>query len=211
MDTLGALALATEPPHDSLMKRPPVGRSESLITLAMWRNIIGQSIYQLFILLVLNFSGKQILGLSGTDATAVLNTFIFNTFVFCQVKKQKLLLYSNNLLNFSYQTDAPILMKVFNEINSRDIEKINIFQGIFGNWVFTGIIVSTVVFQVIIVEFLGTFTSTVPLDGQLWALSALLGALSMPIAVILKCIPVKRKADDARNDYVRLPNGPELA
>lgn len=89
MDTLGALALATEPPHDGLMKRPPVGRSESLITLAMWRNIIGQSIYQLFILLVLNFSGKQILGLTGTDATAVLNTFIFNTFVFCQVNKLK--------------------------------------------------------------------------------------------------------------------------
>lgn len=26
MDTLGALALATEPPTDKLMKRPPVGR-----------------------------------------------------------------------------------------------------------------------------------------------------------------------------------------
>jgi len=26
MDTLGALALATEPPTDQLMRRPPVGR-----------------------------------------------------------------------------------------------------------------------------------------------------------------------------------------
>lgn len=85
MDTLGALALATEPPHEGLMKRPPVGRTENFITRTMWRNIIGQSIYQLVILLVLNFAGKKILGLSGSDATAVLNTFIFNTFVFCQV------------------------------------------------------------------------------------------------------------------------------
>ena len=29
MDTLGALALATEPPNDDMMKRPPVRRGES--------------------------------------------------------------------------------------------------------------------------------------------------------------------------------------
>ncbi|KAL1554650.1 putative calcium-transporting ATPase 11, plasma membrane-type [Salvia divinorum] len=185
MDTLGALALATEPPHEGLMKQPPVGRSEGLITMAMWRNIIGQSIYQLTLLLVLNFAGKQILGLNGPDATVVLNTMIFNVFVFCQV---------------------------FNEINSRDIEKKNIFRGILGNWIFSGIIVSTVVFQVIIVEFLGTFASTVPLNWQLWLLSAWLGALSMPIAVVLKCIPVKGKHHVARYDgYERLSSGPGLA
>lgn len=106
----------------------------------------------------------------------------------------------------------PILIQVFNEINSRDIEKINIFRGIFGNWIFSGIIISTVVFQVIIVEFLGTFASTVPLNWQLWVLSALLGSLSMPIAIVLKCIPVKGKRNDAGNDaYERLPSGPGLA
>lgn len=85
MDTLGALALATEPPHDGLMNRPPVGRDVSFITKTMWRNIIGHSIYQLAILLAFNFAGKQILGLEGPDSKRVLNTFIFNTFVFCQV------------------------------------------------------------------------------------------------------------------------------
>lgn len=85
MDTLGALALATEPPHDGLMSRPPVGRDVSFITKTMWRNIIGHSIYQLAVLLAFNFAGKQILKLEGSDSTTVLNTFIFNTFVFCQV------------------------------------------------------------------------------------------------------------------------------
>ncbi|KAK4404833.1 putative calcium-transporting ATPase 11, plasma membrane-type [Sesamum angolense] len=186
MDTLGALALATEPPHDGLMQRPPVGRTESFITRTMWRNIIGQSIYQLAVLLVLNFVGKQILGLRGSDATAVLNTFIFNTFVFCQV---------------------------FNEINSRDIEKINIFRGMFGNWIFTGIIASTVVFQVIIVEFLGTFASTVPLSWQLWLFSVLIGAVGMPLAVVLKCIPVDTKPATAKqhDGYDPLPSGPDIA
>ncbi|XP_051149035.1 putative calcium-transporting ATPase 11, plasma membrane-type [Andrographis paniculata] len=183
MDTLGALALATEPPQDELMKRPPVGRSESVITVTMWRNIIGQSIYQLSILLVLNFCGKQILGLTGSGATAVLNTFIFNTFVFCQV---------------------------FNEINSREIEKINVFRGILRNWVFNGVVASTVVFQVMIVEFLGTFASTVPLNWKLWLLSVALGLVSMPVAVALKCIPVKKKTDAQDDGYQLLPSGSVL-
>lgn len=85
MDTLGALALATEPPNDGLMNRPPVGRGVGFITKTMWRNIIGQSIYQLAVLGVLNFDGKNILRLEGSDATEVLDTVIFNTFVFCQV------------------------------------------------------------------------------------------------------------------------------
>ncbi|GER25844.1 calcium ATPase [Striga asiatica] len=184
MDTLGALALATEPPHDGLMQRPPVRRTESFITRTMWRNIIGQSIYQLAVLLVLTFVGKQVLGLTGSDSTAIVNTFIFNTFVFCQV---------------------------FNEINSRDMEKINIFRGLLGNWVFIGIILSTVVFQVIIVEFLGTFASTVPLSWQLWLYSVVVGAVSMPIAVVLKCIPVGTSSGGAKqhDGYDLLPNGPE--
>lgn len=89
MDTLGALALATEPPNDELLKRPPVPKCTSFITKAMWRNIIGQSIYQLAVLAVLNFAGKKLLGLNGSDATMVLNTLIFNAFVFCQVYLSK--------------------------------------------------------------------------------------------------------------------------
>lgn len=85
MDTLGALALATEPPHEGLMKRPPIGRDAAFITWIMWRNIISQSIYQLIVLAILKFDGIRILKLSGSDANDILDTVIFNTFVFCQV------------------------------------------------------------------------------------------------------------------------------
>uniref|UniRef100_A0A5B7AH07 Calcium-transporting ATPase n=1 Tax=Davidia involucrata TaxID=16924 RepID=A0A5B7AH07_DAVIN len=184
MDTLGALALATEPPNDALMNRPPVRRGVSFITKAMWRNIIGQSIYQLAVLGVLNFDGKRLLRLNVSNATEVLDTFIFNTFVFCQV---------------------------FNEINSRDIEKINILRGMFDSWVFVGVIVSTVIFQAIIIEYLGTFASTVPLSWQLWVLSILLGSVSIPIGIVLKCIPVERETPRHHDGYHPLPSGPELA
>lgn len=85
MDTLGALALATEPPTDEMMKRPPVKRGESFITRTMWRNIIGQSLYQLVVLGTLMFAGKRLLNIENSDADSILNTVIFNSFVFCQV------------------------------------------------------------------------------------------------------------------------------
>ncbi|KAJ0764552.1 putative P-type Ca(2+) transporter [Helianthus annuus] len=42
MDTLGALARATEPPTDHLMDHLPVGCREPLITNIMWRNLLIQ-------------------------------------------------------------------------------------------------------------------------------------------------------------------------
>ncbi|KAH9602475.1 hypothetical protein KSS87_007978 [Heliosperma pusillum] len=155
-DTFAALALATEPPTDALMQRPPHGRDASLISKAMWRNIIGQSVYQFSVLAVLIFDGKRLLNLNDSDTS-----------------------------------DA-----VFNEINCRDTDKINVFRGMFSNWMFIGILVLTVTIQAIIVEFLGTFASTVPLNWQLWSLSVLIGAASMPLDTALKCIPVK--TDDYR-------------
>nr|GMD95172.1 putative calcium-transporting ATPase 13, plasma membrane-type [Ipomoea batatas] len=81
MDTLGALALATEKPTKELMDRPPVGRTEPLITNIMWRNLLAQALYQISILLVLKFRGESIFGVS----KGVNDTLIFNTFVLCQV------------------------------------------------------------------------------------------------------------------------------
>lgn len=81
MDTLGALALATEQPTNDLMKKPPVGRSEPLITKIMWRNLIAQALYQVAVLLILEFKAKSIFGVN----EKVKNTIVFNTFVLCQV------------------------------------------------------------------------------------------------------------------------------
>ena len=85
MDTLGALALATEPPNEELMKRAPVGRRGNFISNVMWRNILGQSLYQFLVIWFLQAKGKAIFGLDGSGSDLVLNTLIFNSFVFCQV------------------------------------------------------------------------------------------------------------------------------
>lgn len=71
---------------------------------------------------------------------------------------------------------------------------------------------STVAFQVIIVEFLGTFASTVPLSWQFWLLSVVIGAISLPIAAIVKCIPIGKDSQQSHHDgYEALPSGPEMA
>ncbi|KAL2335344.1 hypothetical protein Fmac_016557 [Flemingia macrophylla] len=81
MDTLGALALATEKPTMELMDKPPVGRTKPLITNVMWRNLLAQALYQIAVLLTLQFKGESIFGVT----SGVNDTLIFNTFVLCQV------------------------------------------------------------------------------------------------------------------------------
>ncbi|KAJ6847612.1 calcium-transporting ATPase 1, plasma membrane-type-like [Iris pallida] len=163
MDTLGALALATEPPQDELMKRTPVGRKGNFISNVMWRNILGQSIYQFIVIWYLQTQGERVFQLEGPSAGLTLNTLIFNSFVFCQV---------------------------FNEISSREMEKIDVFRGMLQNYVFVAVLATTVIFQILIVQYLGEFANTTPLTLLQWFASVFVGFLGMPIAAAIKLVPV---------------------
>ena len=81
-------------------------------------------------------------------------------------------------------------MQVFNEINSRDMEKLNVFSNILSNKVFLLVISFTVIFQVTIVEFLGTFANTVPLSLEQWGLCVFLGFISIFVGFFIKLLPV---------------------
>ncbi|XP_073117806.1 calcium-transporting ATPase 5, plasma membrane-type-like isoform X2 [Elaeis guineensis] len=166
MDTLGALALATEPPTNRLMNGSPVGRREPLITNIMWRNLIIQALYQVAVLLAFNFGGRSILHMKDDTlehAEKVKNTFVFNTFVLCQI---------------------------FNEFNARKPDEKNVFHGVTKNHLFMGIVGITVLLQVLIIEFFGHFTSTVRLNWKLWLISIAIAFVSWPLALFGKFIPV---------------------
>jgi hypothetical protein len=45
MDSLGSLALATEPPKADLLKRAPYQREEYIISRKMVKHILGMSFY----------------------------------------------------------------------------------------------------------------------------------------------------------------------
>ncbi|KAK7336792.1 hypothetical protein VNO77_17340 [Canavalia gladiata] len=159
MDTLGALALATERPTKELMEKRPVGRTEPLITNIMWRNLLAQALYQIAVLLVLQFNGRSIFHVN----EKVKDTLIFNTFVLCQV---------------------------FNEFNSRSMEKLNVFKDIHKNHLFLGIVGITLVLQVVMVELLRKFADTERLTWEQWGVCIGIAALSWPIACLIKLIPV---------------------
>ena len=59
MDSLGSLALATEPPYEELLQREPTKRNESIINGRMWKHIVIQSICQIVLLVVLYFLAPQ--------------------------------------------------------------------------------------------------------------------------------------------------------
>ena len=59
MDSLGSLALATEPPYDDLLKRKPTNKNESIINGRMWKHIGFQSIFQIIILIILYLIGPK--------------------------------------------------------------------------------------------------------------------------------------------------------
>ncbi|KAJ5450061.1 Calcium-transporting ATPase 2 [Penicillium daleae] len=160
MDTFAALALATDPPSPYVLDRRPESKAASLITLTMWKMIIGQSIYQLVVTFVLNFAGKSIFPWD----EGYMQTVVFNTFVF---------------------------MQIFNQYNSRRIDnKLNILEGIWRNKWFIGIQLIIIGGQVLIIFVGGAAFSVKRLDqGSQWAVSLVLGALSVPIAVIIRLIP----------------------
>lgn len=172
MDTLASLALATENPTDDLLKRKPYGRTKALVSRHMWLFMIGHSLYQLTVLLVLVFGGAQLfdietgIGKELRDDPTQHFTIVFNTFVF---------------------------MQLFNEINARKIHgERNVFHNIFTNWIFLLVMLSQTTIQVIIVQFGGIVFSTEELSLDLWLWCIFLGSFELVVNQILLLIPVNK-------------------
>mmetsp|Transcript_14003 Transcript_14003/g.17695 ORF Transcript_14003/g.17695 Transcript_14003/m.17695 type:complete len:699 (+) Transcript_14003:2-2098(+) len=162
MDTMGALALGTEPPGDDLLNRRSYKRDASLISLPMWRNILIQASYQLGLLIFLLKRGPEIFGCE--DGSAHHFTIIFTAFVFCQV---------------------------FNEFNAREIGDVfNPFKNLNNSPMFLLVIVFTIIAQYLIVEYGGEFTQTTHLTAEEWKATFLLGAMSIPVGFLMRLVPV---------------------
>lgn len=162
MDTMGALALGTEPPQMELLDRRPYKRDASLISRPMWRNIFVQATYQLALLVFLLNKGPEIYDCE--DGSTRHFTIIFNAFVFCQV---------------------------FNEFNAREIGDVFDPMGHLGRSpMFLMVIAFTCIAQWGIVEFGGDFTQTTSLSLEEWRSTILYGAVSIPIGFLMRLIPV---------------------
>ncbi|XP_066224753.1 plasma membrane calcium-transporting ATPase 1 isoform X2 [Saccopteryx leptura] len=172
MDTLASLALATEPPTESLLLRKPYGRNKPLISRTMMKNILGHAFYQLVVVFTLLFAGEKFFDIdSGRNAPlhappSEHYTIVFNTFV---------------------------LMQLFNEINARKIHgERNVFEGIFNNAIFCTIVLGTFVTQIIIVQFGGKSFSCSRLSIEQWLWSIFLGMGTLLWGQLISTIPTSR-------------------
>ncbi|XP_028680148.1 plasma membrane calcium-transporting ATPase 2 isoform X7 [Erpetoichthys calabaricus] len=172
MDTFASLALATEPPTESLLMRKPYGRNKPLISRTMMKNILGHGVYQLVTIFTLLFAGEKVFNIdNGRNAPlhsppSEHYTIIFNTFV---------------------------MMQLFNEINARKIHgERNVFDGIFRNPIFCGIVLGTLGIQIIIVQFGGKPFSCSPLDIDKWLWCIFLGLGELVWGQFITTIPTSR-------------------
>ncbi|KAI8916331.1 hypothetical protein EDD86DRAFT_185335 [Gorgonomyces haynaldii] len=171
MDTLAALALASDSPTPELLNRKPSKKNESIISPDMYRMIFAQALYQIIVCLTMYFVVPIVHYIpqykketeSGVDY--ITSTLIFNTFIFCQV---------------------------FAEINSRTLgNDVNVFRGIHKNPIFIGVLFITVVVQIVIVQFGGVVFKVDPegLEPVYWLVSVLVGAGSLLIGYLVRILP----------------------
>ena len=182
MDTFAALALATDPASEALLDRKPDKKTAPLFSVEMYKQILFQSTYQIIITLIFHFLGLKILGFSdSTKNDAIVQTLVFNFFVFAQI---------------------------FNSINCRRLDnKLNVFEGLTRNYYFIGItliglslsILPHLLFiqlyfveigvQVLIVFIGGAAFQVTRIGGREWGISLALGVVSMPLGLLIRLMP----------------------
>ena len=159
MDSLASLALATEPPTESLLNRAPYSRSSSLISPRMWVNMLVQAMYQVCVCLIVYFEGASIFdvpegkGKPHGEPPTTHYTLLFNIFVMCTL---------------------------FNELNARKLRgETNVFEGITANPIFCAIIFITFFLQVLFVEIGDEFVGCTPLSAKQWLICLAFGSFSI--------------------------------
>jgi magnesium-transporting ATPase (P-type) len=95
-------------------------------------------------------------------------TIIFNAFIFCQI---------------------------FNEYVARKFTEMNMFRGIEASPMFLVVSIVSTCLQIFMVELGGEYVHTTPLTWSQWLVTIALGAISLPVGVLMRLIPVEEDPD----------------
>ena len=193
MDTLAALALATEPPTEELLDRKPYGKDEYIISPIMMKHIIGQAIFQIVVLMMLVFYGER---------------FLFDIMQKRQLQPGTNHIVSGRLedgynrkdhdgqdsIHFTYIFNIFVMLQFFNFFNARILDdRLNIFSNITRSRLLIIILVVIFVMQAVFLTFCGRAMQVVfwGLDPISWLFCIGVGMLGWVVSFMLKFIPLE--------------------
>eukprot|EP00388_Colpodella_angusta_P015969 GDKJ01039574.1.p1 GENE.GDKJ01039574.1~~GDKJ01039574.1.p1 ORF type:complete len:300 (-),score=10.96 GDKJ01039574.1:350-1189(-) len=168
MDTLAALALATELPSKHLLERTVEKKDSPIVTSDMWLNIATQSTFQLLTQMVLLVKADDLFGAKEFSDHHL--AIVFNVFV---------------------------MMQIFNFFNARLLTgEHSLFFDLDKSKSMLAIVAIIFISQVMIIQYAGRFFSVEPLTSQEWMASIAIGALSLPIGALTRLFQRRRGGDD---------------
>ena len=185
MESFASLALATEPPTDSLLERKPFKKGCSIITTTMMINVVSQSVFQIIILTVILFYGDVMFGVpSDRD----LRHSVWN--------------YVNGY-HFTIFFNIFVYMQVFNSLNAKNLKKSekNVFEHIFNNPIYIVIQLITVLGQILIVTFGGRAMRTHALTIWQHLECGLISSLTLLVGYGVKFFPFASEEDIVEDQH----------
>lgn len=180
MDTLAALALATDKPDDALLNRKPAGRTAPLISVSMWKMILGQSMTQLIVTFTLHFGGAKIFfpgQATNSHQNKQLDAMTFNTFVWLQFWK----------LFVTRKLDECADVRTVRERITK--ENLNFFAHLFRNWYFVVIAALIGGVQVMIMFVGGAAFTVARQTPAMWGTAIICGMISLPVGALIRIVP----------------------
>ncbi|CBZ23679.1 putative vacuolar-type Ca2+-ATPase [Leishmania mexicana MHOM/GT/2001/U1103] len=163
MDTLAALALATEEPTEECLRRQPIHRKAPLVSRRMHMTITLIAVYHLILALVLQVFGYRWFGLERYSREH--QTIVFNVFVFGAL---------------------------FQMFNCRKLyDEVDFFEGFERSKPFIGVVSFCFLFQIIAVQTFGDFMEVCRLRFSEWTVTILLTFATIPLGMMSRLIPVE--------------------
>jgi Ca2+ transporting ATPase len=197
MDSLASLALATEPPKEDLLDRPPHSRDDYIISRKMVKHILIMSIYQSAVVFVIVFSGEYWIpedkNYSPRDGDYIFPGRLYDWDGDDLYKKLR---DSDDdpgpSRHFTIVFNTFVLMQIFNMLNARKInDEFNIFSGIFKNTMFVVIWIIILVMQILITQFTQDVfvVARKGLYWSQWLICIAFGVSVIPLDALIKFVP----------------------
>jgi len=204
MDTLAALALATERPDDSVLHQLPVFKQSPLISNRMKLFIGCHALLQVSVIFLHMFSSHLWLKIvEGGDACD--DPTIDAVFQACKTLcKDEGGVYRNRQYCQQGETHSTIIfnifiwMQIFNIFNARVLDRrLWPFHELLGHSRMLMIVVLVIAgFQVFAVEVAGAFMQTTPLKYDYWLICVGFGAAELVYGFLVRLIPIENKIPD---------------